>query len=81
MRLTSVAHPLSIADQAASNADVLAVEHPAKRRIRQANELADAMRQTGGKHRSDLHQANGYGTDWTIQVNIVPVAGNARRAS
>lgn len=26
-------------------------EHPAKRRIRRANELADAMRQTGGRHR------------------------------
>ena len=26
-------------------------EHPAKRRIRKANELAYAMRQTGGRHR------------------------------
>jgi hypothetical protein len=26
-------------------------EHPAKRRIRRANELADEMRQTGGRHR------------------------------
>ncbi len=28
-------------------------EHPAKRRIRRSNELADEMRQTGGRHRQD----------------------------
>jgi len=27
-------------------------EHPAKRRIRRANQLADDMRPTGGRHRS-----------------------------
>jgi hypothetical protein len=26
-------------------------EHPAKRRIRRSNELAEQMRQTGGRHR------------------------------
>jgi hypothetical protein len=29
-------------------------QHPAHRRIAQAAELADAMRQTGGKHRRDV---------------------------
>jgi len=29
-------------------------EHPAKRRIRRSNELADAMRQTGGRHRLEI---------------------------
>jgi hypothetical protein len=73
--VAAVANPLPVWEQTASSVDVLAVEHPAKRRIRQANELADAMRQTGGKHRADVHQLRGYGTDWTIEVAIVPASG------
>ena len=29
-------------------------EHPAKRRIRRSNDIADAMRQTGGRHRLEI---------------------------
>ena len=76
MAVTAVAHPLPVWEQTPSSVDVLA-EHPAKRRIRQANELAEAMRQTGGKHRADLHQLHGYGTDWTIEVAIVQGPGRA----
>lgn len=67
---------LPVREQAPSSVDLLA-EHPAKRRIRQANELAEAMRQTGGRHRADVHQLHGYGTDWTIQVAIVPASARA----
>ena len=67
-------HPLPVAEQTVSSVDVLAAEHPAKRRIRMANEIADQMRQTGGKHRADLQQVRGFGTDWTIEVSIVPAA-------
>jgi hypothetical protein len=34
-------------------------EHPAKRRIRRSNELSDAMRQTGGKHRLEIPSPRG----------------------
>jgi len=74
----AAAQPQPVWEQTPSSVDVLAVaEHPAKRRIRQANELAEAMRQTGGKHRADVHQLHGYGTDWTIEVAIVPASGRA----
>lgn len=76
MAATAVVHPLPVWEQTQGSVDVLA-EHPAKRRIRQANELAEAMRQTGGKHRADVHQLHGYGTDWTIQVAIVPASQRA----
>jgi hypothetical protein len=36
-----------------SSFPVSAEEHPAARRIRRANELADAMRPTGGRHRRE----------------------------
>ena len=36
-----------------------------------AAELADAMRQTGGKHRADGDPMPGLGPDWKVEIAIV----------
>ena len=61
----------SVPEQMTDAGDVQAGEHPAKKRIRMAAELADAMRQTGGKHRADGDPMPGLGPDWKVEIAIV----------
>ena len=67
----------SAPDQLTSDGDVQTGEHPAKKRIRMAAELADAMRQTGGKHRADADPMPGLGPDWKVEVAIVRKDGRS----
>ena len=42
-----------------------------------AAELAEAMRQTGGKHRADADAMPGLGPDWKVEIAIVRKDGGA----
>ncbi len=68
-------------EQMTSGGDVQPEEHPAKKRIRMAAELAEAMRQTGGRHRADANPLPGLGTDWKVEIAIVPTDGRTRPGS
>ena len=72
--------PLS-PEQTTSGDDVRLDEHPAKKRIRMAAELAEAMRQTGGRHRADANPLPGLGTDWKVEIAIVPNDGRTSPSS
>ena len=72
--------PLS-PEQMTSGGDVQAEEHPAKKRIRMAAELAEAMRQTGGRHRADANPLPGLGPDWKVEIAIVPNNGRTGTSS
>lgn len=67
----------SAPEQMTSAGDVQQGEHPAKKRIRMAAELAEAMRQTGGKHRADADAMPGLGPDWKVEIAIVRKDGGA----
>jgi len=71
----------AVPEQVTSAGDVQAWEHPAKKRIRMAAELADAMRQTGGKHRADSDSMPGLGPDWKVEIAIVRKDGRTSSSS
>ena len=61
----------TVPEQMTSAGDDQPGEHPAKKRIRMAAELADAMRPTGGKHRAEADPMPGLGPDWKVEIAIV----------
>lgn len=79
-RAGETAAALPVPEQA-SGGDVQSEEHPAKKRIRMAAELADAMRQTGGRHRADQNPLAGLGPEWKVQIAIVPNDGRTSAGS